>query len=376
MNSVSVLHCADLHLGSKISFLGHKSDTLQSEQLLCFERIINLCNQNKTEVLIISGDLFDGFNVDNSLILKVIDLINGLKHTITVLCAGNHDPLGFGASPVEKVAANTKAVILSDESPLLEIGEKNLRIYGGSFSGAYLKKENPFSQFDIDPSFLNIAVLHADLAADQNSNYNPVSVRQIENSGMDYVALGHIHKRTDILKAGNTFYAYSGCVQGTGFDELGQKGVYIGKISKGRCDLEFVNIAKRLFLSEEIDITECSTDNEVVVKIRADILNLYKDSAADNLYKITLIGRLSEDFCPDISFITAALGNDYFYIKVRDNTEAKIDLIALSKQNTLKGMFVKRMLELMDSAEDKESLTLALKIGLKAFDGEVKAIDN
>ncbi len=375
MSSVKILHCADLHLGSPISFLGNNADILQSEQLLCLERIINLCNEQNTDLLLIAGDLFDTPDVSDALLFKVRDLFLSLNNTLAVICAGNHDPLMYGASALERLDCGDKVVILNKQNPLLEIKQKNVRVWGSSFYGSYLNSDNPFADFNIDNSFINIALLHADLNSESGSNYNPVSNAQIAASGMDYVALGHIHKRTDILKAGNTFYAYSGCVQGLGFDELGQKGVYIGTLSKGKCDLDFVKISNRLFIHESIDVSDCLANKEIVEKIKSTLFNKY-ENAANNLYKITLVGGVEENFAVDTAFIVTALISNYFYIKAIDSTVPKIDLEALSNQNTLKGMFVKRMLELLETEQDKELLSLALQIGLKAFDGEVKAIDN
>ena len=57
---------------------------------------------------------------------------------------------------------------------------------------------------------------------------------------MDYIALGHRHSFSGINIAGRTHFAYSGCPQGRGFDELDEKGKYnvygangiIGKYNK------------------------------------------------------------------------------------------------------------------------------------------------
>lgn len=375
MSSVRILHCADLHLGSPVSFLGSNSSVLQSEQLLGLERIVNLCNQQNTDLLLIAGDLFDTPDIKDTLLFRVRELFLSLNNTLAVICAGNHDPLMYGASALERLACGEKVVILNRQNPVLEIKQKNVRVWGSSFYGPYLNTSDPFEDFNADSSYLNIALLHADLNAESGSNYNPISNAQIAVSGMDYVALGHIHKRTDILKTGNTFYAYSGCVQGTGFDELGEKGIYIGELSKGKCDLEFVKISNRIFIHENLDVSDCLANKEIIEKIKSTLLNKY-ENASNNLYKITLSGGIDENFIPDTAFIATALNADYFYIKVIDSTVPKIDLEALSNQNTLKGMFVKRMLELLETEQDKELLSLALQIGLKAFDGEVKAIDN
>lgn len=61
-------------------------------------------------------------------------------------------------------------------------------------------------------------------------------------------------------------------------------------------------------------------------------------------------------------------------MKLRDNTEFALDLEKLAGEASLKGIFVKKMLERMNSADDtqKAALKKALNLGLKAFLGEVK----
>ena len=45
MDTVKILHCADLHIGAQESFLGEKSLSRRLETLLTFERIIELARE-------------------------------------------------------------------------------------------------------------------------------------------------------------------------------------------------------------------------------------------------------------------------------------------------------------------------------------------
>ena len=45
MESVKILHCADLHIGAVVSSLGEKSESRKSEALITFENIINLARE-------------------------------------------------------------------------------------------------------------------------------------------------------------------------------------------------------------------------------------------------------------------------------------------------------------------------------------------
>ena len=78
----------------------------------------------------------------------------------------------------------------------------------------------------------------------------------------------------------------------------------------------------------------------------------------------------------NLSDLTARLNEKVYFAKIKDNTSLKLDLESLSKEKTLKGIFVKKMLEKIALVEDKEKYESALKLGLKAFSGEVKFEEN
>lgn len=65
-------------------------------------------------------------------------------------------------------------------------------------------------------------MLHGDLTS-ADSAYRPLRPERIAETNVQYLALGHIHARSEVRRAGRTLYAYSGCLQGLGFDETGEK---------------------------------------------------------------------------------------------------------------------------------------------------------
>ena len=75
-----------------------------------------------------------------------------------------------------------------------------------------------------------------------------MSVTQLERSNLDYVALGHVHSFDGIHTVGKTTYAYSGIVEGRGFDECGEKGFIKGVISKRYNKFKFYPISKRKYI--------------------------------------------------------------------------------------------------------------------------------
>ena len=82
-----------------------------------------------------------------------------------------------------------------------------------------------------------MAVLHADPMRLQ-SPYCPVTTAQVRDSGLQYLALGHIHKAGSFHTAG-TLCGWPGTPMGRGYDETREKGVYIVELEE-RPKLRFV----------------------------------------------------------------------------------------------------------------------------------------
>ena len=72
MNSVRILHCADVHIGAECGFLGTKSRTRKAEVKKTFQRILELCKEEKTELLLIAGDLFDDVTISSETLGAVL----------------------------------------------------------------------------------------------------------------------------------------------------------------------------------------------------------------------------------------------------------------------------------------------------------------
>ena len=372
MRTVKILHCADIHIGAAESFLGVLRENRRYETLITFERIIDIAKEENVELIAIAGDLFDSNNIEQRFIDAVMNKIREAAPIKIVFAAGNHDPLN-AQSPFSKEELPQNLYILGTKDEEITFEELKLKVYGRSFESAFLKGEEAFS-LPTNNDYINLLVQHGELKSDLNSEYNAITPKFVKNSGMDYIALGHVHKRSDIGKIDNTYFAYCGCPEGQGFDELEEKGVYIGQIGKGKCDLQFVSVSKRQHILEKIDISEISGAVEISTEIINVLKGKYGEDYSQNLYKIELIGSVSEDDEINTEEILSRISNELYFVKIKNKTEIKIDLEALKNEASLRGIFVKKMLERTENApeDEKELYRKALKLGLKAFNAEVK----
>ena len=372
MSSVKILHCADIHIGAAESFLGARADSRRYETVLTFEKIIDTAVSAGADVVAIAGDLFDSNTADARFYRPVFEKMASVPDIKILFAAGNHDPL-LSSSPFLKYEKPGNLYVFPENDSCITFDDIKLRAYGRSFGNIYMQGEQLFGITPPDDGYVNIMVLHGELTGDLSSQYNAVTAEFIKNSGMDYIALGHIHKRSELQKIGNTYFAYCGCPEGQGFDETGEKGVYVGTVGKSLCALEFVPLAKRRHFHIKTDVTGLASQAEIINKISEDIKNTAGSGWEENLYKIELAGGVKDGTAVNATEITARISEAVYYAKVKDSTVPALDIEQLASEISLKGLFVKNMLSRMENAseDEKEELAASLRLGLKAFDSEV-----
>ncbi len=349
MTKFRILHTGDLHLDSPLLALGKLADLRRQEHLDTFAKIIELAKTESVDALVIAGDLFDCANLISTTTLNfVVRKFNEIPNIPVFIALGNHDA-GLSATFPDNVHifnSTIRNINLNDD----------VDIYGISFEGEYCDACNIEGFVVQNPSKINLVIVHSEVVGNgQTSRYNMITPSVIASTGADYFALGHIHQYSGIKTANSTHYAYCGIPEGRGFDELGARGVIIADIYKNHVDAQFINTCKRQYIQFIIDISACNDYDEICSKIC--------DSAIgqENLYKIILTGETT--LYLNTSIITEKIKDNYYFIKVIDETKPKIDLDTLSKEYSLKGLFIKTLL-------DENGSNNALKYGLAALDGE------
>ena len=350
-----------MHIGSLIN----KDEILES-----FYNLIKICQTSEINILLMSGDLFDSLEISQEYFNIVKNELRNTKIPVFI-SPGNHDPYIINTVYDTDWPENVH-IFKSPKMSFCEIPEYKTRVYGAGFSDIY----EPESLFKInnnlDNNFINICIIHGDIYNSQSKLYNDINLEDIKNSNFDYVALGHIHKRTEIQKIGNTWYAYSGSIMGLGSDELGDKGIYIGNISKNYCDLNFQKTCKRTYEKVFTDVTDSQSHDEIAQKIRESLEKF--ENNRQNLYEIYITGELPEELIVNTNHIKDILKKDFEKIDIHDKTRVKIDIEKLKYRKDLKSMFVNKILNKIKDIEEQEEQELylnALKIGLRAFENEV-----
>ncbi len=327
---IKLMHAADFHLDAAFASLPpEKAKQRRAEQRQALEAFARACEG--CELILLAGDLFDGETAYLDTIEALKSCFNSISGQIFI-APGNHDPLKEDSPYLREDWGEN--VHIFTEGQLQRIELENCDIYGA----AYINGEQDVLQgFHVeDESRINLLVLHT------GAQYNPITQEQIEASGLDYLALGHVHSK-QVRKYGYTTMAYPGCLMGRGFDECGQKGALRVRVSKVSCDTEFVPIPGRRYEILEVELREDPL---------TEILNALAVDSEECCLRIVLRGRVEG---LDLPALQTALQEHCFSLELVDKTDAKRELWDSVGEDTLRGEVMSELKARLDAADEEEA---------------------
>lgn len=368
MKKIKILQAGDLHFDTPFKDLNKNIALISKEELLeVFSKIIDIAMENSVDILLLTGDIFDNLTVNKKTLIFIKNQIERINNIRVFISPGNHDPYNE-KSFYKMINWPDNVYIFKGNLEYVVIEELKTVVFGSAFNEHHVRK-GMLKNITVNNDYINIMTIHGDISnTDEGNDYNPITLKDIGSSGLDYIAIGHRHNFSGILRENNTYYAYAGCPQGRGFDELDNKGIIIGEISKGAVDLSFHRTSKRNYYVKEIDISNSVSYEDIKLKI---ISSLNEEERKNNLYKIILKGEIEPFINLKEDVILDKVKDDFYFVKVIDKTEVKLDFDKISKDYSIKGVYAKKLLEKMEEEDcNKELLKMALKLGIQCLSYE------
>ena len=416
------VHMADVHLDSPFSVLALKNnlaDKRRLEQREAFKKGIEYIKKENIPFLFISGDLYEQEYIRESTIEFINNLFKEIPNTKIFIAPGNHDPY-LNNSFYNIFNWNNNVTIFDGQLKRIELEEVD--IYGFGFTDFYCINSGVEEIKIKNKEKINILIVHGALDASktQDLQYNPINSTKLKNAGFDYVALGHIHKANYNNNENN--FIYPGSLISFGFDELGEHGFLDIKINKIKnnylenkkinselnlnnlenkinnselnlnnlenkinnselnlnslknknnylennlnnkkiIEKKFIKTENEIFMEKNFDISDVNSEEEIIEKLNEE------NFESDKFYKIVLTGTKNLEINPKR---ICKLVNKKNILKIKNETDIKYEIDKLINQKNLKGIFVKKIIELMkENPEEKSRIEEALKIGLKMFE--------
>lgn len=366
MSALRLLHAADLHLDSPFEGLsGEKAAVRRKEQRELLAALANLAQSEQVDLVLLAGDLLDSqvsFAETGEGLVRALRAIS----VPVIIAPGNHDFYNR-TSPYARLRLPGNVCVFSSHSmQKLELPELGARVYGAAFTEKHSGPLLRGFRAERTEGIYNLMVLHGELAP--RSVYNPISREEIAQSGLDYLALGHIHKASGLLREGWTWYSWPGCPEGRGFDEGGEKAVSIVELEGEQCRLRPARIATRRYETLRVDVT--GTDPLLAVHTQLP------DDTVRDVYRIILTGEAETP--PDLKRLRSNLEELFFSLQLKDETRLRRDLWENIGENSLRGLFLKGLRQRYEAAQSEDQRRLiqqAARWGLAALEnGEEVAV--
>ncbi|MGB4660990.1 MAG: DNA repair exonuclease [Mobilitalea sp.] len=349
------IHIADVHLGAIPDSNLPWGRNREKEIWNSFAHIIEVCNEEKVDLLLIAGDLFHRQALVREL-KEVNYLFSKLETAQVVLMAGNHDFIG-SRSHYEGFEWDKKVhMFLSDKLESVAFPELQIEVSGFS----YRTRDIAEALYDnVKPEAKNnIQIL---LAHGGDEKDIPLNRKKLQDSGFDYIALGHIHKPELISNK----MAYSGSIEPLDKNETGEHGFIMGEVvtgdkGKNTTQIRFVPSSIREYKRINISVDQTTTNGS----LRDLASELIKSEGEQHIYSFRITGVRDETIHFDKEMLKTC-GN---VMEVEDQSVPDYDFDVLSRENSdnMIGLFIQKIRE---NPNQDEVAKKALYYGMEALLG-------
>lgn len=344
-----ILHSADLHLDTPFTGRSREQAQFLKEQLLHVpEKLATLCRQEQCDLFLLSGDLFDGPWTRQSLLA----LRNALEDcgVPVFISPGNHDYVNLNSLYTAQLWPSNVHIFTQPRMESLLLEELDCRVYGAGYRSMDCQGLLKDFHTQADARY-HIGILHGD-PTQADSPCCPITADQIRNSGLDYLALGHIHKGGQ-LRQGRTLCAWPGCPMGRGFDETGPKGALLVTLNED-AQIQFLPLDTPRFYDEKASVQT--------------LPQLLPAAETQDFYRITLTG---DDPQPALAELYEQYRR-FPHLELKDHRSAPRDLWGSVDADTLEGVYFRILKDAFEGAdtESAEIIELAARLSRQILDGQ------
>ncbi len=323
---MKIIHCADIHLGSRLvsKFPKDISDERRSALRTTLRKMVDFAKSNDVKVIILSGDVFDSDKPAVTDKKYFYSIIKNNPDIDFLYLNGNHDKEGS----YSVCGYNNLKMFSKDDFTSYTYG--NVVISG--IETDENNCESFYSKLELDKSKLNIVMLHGYVSNSRGKDL--VKISDLRDKGIDYLALGHIHSHKDGRIDDRGVWAFPGCLEPRGFDECGEKGFILIDASS-EIGYEFIPFSQRTIHEINVDVTDAAD----LYEIEQMASDKTADISREDIIRLVLTGELSVDIELNNNDIENALAQ-FYYVNVKNKTTAKIDIDTYKKENSIISEFI------------------------------------
>lgn len=342
---MKILHTADWHLGAPLQ--GH-GEELRQALMAVPAQILEIVKEEKCDLVLLAGDVFDGAYTPHTY-QTVYDTLKAMAVPVFIT-PGNHDFCSPDSPWNKELWPENVHIFRSQQIESVVLPGLDCRVYGAGFTAMDCPSLLEGFRATQTEKYA-IGIFHGD-TTQMNSPYNPITKAHVQASNLDYIALGHIHK-ADQFTAGKTLCAWPGCPMGKGYDEQGEKGVYIVTL-EDTASIRFRALSTPRFYDLQAE--------------PKDLGSVLPPVASNDHYRITLVGSCET---PNLTELQAEFSR-FPNLVLRDQTTRPVDVWGSLGEDSFEGTYFGLLKQAMEAAneEEKQEILLAAELSRRLLEGQ------
>jgi len=325
------------------------------------QRIVQLATDLQADALLCGGDLYEQerFAADTGAFLR--SAFEGIHPVRVFLAPGNHDWYGPRSLYHAVEWSSNVHVFRADRLEPVEL-EDGLTLWGAAHC-APANTAGFLESFSVDGAGVHVALFHGSERGwftDEGANktlHAPFDAAQIASAGLSHAFLGHYHhpRETALL-------TYPGNPNPLSYGEHGEGGVVVATVNgDGTIERQRMPVAVTEAHDLLLDLDGVLSEQDVRGRI-ADAV-----SGLRGIARVTLSGNLP----PEVDLRPRELqsvdsGLDALQVVIGE-VRVRYDFDAIRQETTVRGEFVRRVLDDADLSDDLRRRVLVT--GLRALDG-------
>ncbi len=356
------IHIADVHIGARPDAGKAFTSNREREILDTFKRVLEQCEKERIDLLLISGGLFHRQPLLRE--LKEVDyLFSKLTITKVVFIVGMSDYLNENTYYNSFNWCENVYPIFTEQMSVVEIPFLQLAVYGCSYHTQEEQSEKFLEPIPLANQKYHILIGYGGYVSQMKADdvdQTTRSIEMLERLPYDYIGLGYQHK-PEILVANRI--AYAGSLEPIRPVDVGLHGYMLGELKedtegKASVEITFVPFASRQYIQKIIEIDATMTNDE----LKEHLLGVREELGMNHMYQITLRGKRS----PEVSFDIENLDEIGNIINLEDCTSPDYCLADLSEKNkdNLLGAYIKSF----GNVEEGSIEFIALYEGVRAIE--------
>ncbi len=370
---MKIAHIADVHLDRPFVGLSHADGESARRRLMDgFRRALAVAVERGVDLVTIGGDLWEAENVRVDTRRAVASALGQLEIPVVLIC-GNHDAWVPGGAHARTDWPRNVAVVSSNEPDEWTVGDVGIWAVswvGNEMDAGFLRE----LELPERAARRHLLLIHGTAKAagffDDADVHCPFDPAAVTAAGFELCLAGHIHHGRYEHPV-----VYPGPPEPLGWGEDGTHSVAIVDVPEGGdVTVELVPTNTQSYRRIEVDCTGAESSAEVETRLRSALGDVDESVHV----RAKLVGEVDPLCVVDGAALTESCAAGLAELRVVDRTAPGFDVERIAAQETVHGIFVRRIKALIEEAGDDEARRARLQegmyVGLRALEGRREVV--